>query len=63
MADGQEGFWCSWHHTVEGADHCQAADRPGRYSNLQTAAEALETMEARDDVWDNDPQFNDLEDE
>lgn len=63
MADKTEYFWCLKHHTVETADGCKAADHLGPYPSPQSAAEALDTVAARNDFWENDPRFNDEEDD
>ncbi|HET7533920.1 MAG TPA: hypothetical protein VFJ83_12290 [Nocardioidaceae bacterium] len=60
MAD----YWfCLTHHRVEGEEGCRSADRLGPYPSEAAAARALETVEERNEAWDNDPAWNDdLED-
>ena len=62
MADQGEYFWCLKHHAVEGAGECRAADHLGPYPTPQAAAEALDTVAARNAAWDNDQRFNDDDD-
>ena len=50
MADKTEYFWCLKHHTVETADDCKAADHLGPYPSPQSAAEALDTVAARESL-------------
>ena len=53
-------FWyCLNHHTVEGAEGCDWADRLGPYPTEAEAARALEKVEERNRAWDNDPNWND----
>lgn len=60
MAD----YWfCLTHHRVEGEEGCRSADRLGPYPSEAAAARALESVEERNEAWDNDPAWNDdLED-
>lgn len=50
-ADGDYWF-CLKHHTVEGRDGCRNADRLGPYPTHAAAARALETVEERNEAWD-----------
>lgn len=60
MSDSDEKYYfCLKHHTVEGADGCKAADRLGPYDTAEEASRALETVQARNESWDNDPDWND----
>jgi hypothetical protein len=54
-------FWfCLKHHTVEGSDAaCGPADRLGPYATREEAEQALEKVQARNEEWDNDPNWND----
>jgi hypothetical protein len=62
-SDGAEYWFCLKHHTVEGVDGCRNADRLGPYATHAEAARALESVEERNEEWDNDPVWNDdLED-
>jgi hypothetical protein len=58
-----EYWFCLTHHRVEGEEGCRSADRLGPYPSEAAAARALETVEERNEAWDNDPAWNDdLED-
>ncbi|WP_121258493.1 hypothetical protein [Nocardioides ferulae] len=63
MAEAE--FWfCVKHHRVETGDEmCPARDRLGPYPSRAEAERALETAEARNEAWDNDPAWNDDLDE
>lgn len=53
-------FWfCLKHHAVEGAGGCANKHRLGPYASREEAASALETVEERNEAWDNDPRWND----
>ncbi len=56
-------YYCVKHHRVEGEDGCRAIDRLGPYDTREEAERALETAEARNEDWDNDPVWNDPEDD
>lgn len=60
---GGEYYWCLTHHRVEPYDGCKAADRLGPYKSPEEAQHALEHAEARNEAWETDPTFNDLEEE
>ena len=62
MAEGQY-YWCLEHHRVEPYEGCRAADRLGPYDTADEARHALETVQQRNEQWENDPRFNDDEDE
>lgn len=55
----EQYYFCLKHHTVEGKDGCKAADRLGPYDSADEASHALEKVEARNESWDNDPDWND----
>ncbi|MGH3365011.1 MAG: hypothetical protein ACRDOW_09795 [Nocardioidaceae bacterium] len=58
-----EYWFCLTHHRVEGEEGCRSADRLGPYPSEAAAARALESVEERNEAWDNDPAWNDdLED-
>lgn len=57
MAD--EYWYCLKHKTVEGKHGCRNADRLGPYDTAEQAGRALETVEERNEAWDNDPDWND----
>lgn len=54
-----EYWFCLNHHTVEGESGCRNADRLGPYATQAEASSALETVEERNEQWDNDPTWND----
>ena len=54
-----EYWYCLKHHAVEGTDGCRNADRLGPYDTAAEAARALETVEERNEAWENDPDWND----
>ena len=55
----EEYWFCLTHHTVEGHDGCRNQDRLGPYPDAATAERALETVQERNEEWDNDPDWND----
>ena len=61
MADGQ-WYWCLDHQEVEPYQACRAAVRLGPYDTREQAQEALAQLHVRNQEWDNDPQFNDIDD-
>jgi len=60
MAD--QYYFCLVHHGVEGRDGCPALDRLGPYPSHAEAERALEKVAERNETWDNDPNWNDLDD-
>ena len=62
MAAGQ-WYYCLDHQLVEPYEGCRSATRLGPYSTPAEAAQALDRVAARNDVWENDPRFNDEPDE
>lgn len=64
MADDHKNEWyfCLTHHTVEPYHGCRAADRLGPYPTEEEARRALEKVQQRNRAWDNDPNWNDLDD-
>lgn len=56
-------FFCLKHHTVEGEDGCRAKDRLGPYDTEAEAARALDKVAERNEEWDDDPKWNDVQDE
>lgn len=62
MAQGQ-WYYCLKHHAVEPYDGCKNEDRLGPYENQTEAANALQTVQERNDQWDHDPRWNDDEDD
>lgn len=64
MIELEKGFYyCLTHHAVEPYDGCKADDRLGPYATREEAANALETVEERNEAWDTDPRFNDPADQ
>ncbi|GAB2859857.1 hypothetical protein [Nocardioides pacificus] len=59
MSDPREYWFCLKHHAVEERDGCKNADRLGPYASSAEAARALESVEERNEKWDNDPAWND----
>ena len=57
MAD--EYYFCLNHRTVEGSDGCRAADRLGPYASREEAERGLETVQQRNEEWDNDSKWDD----
>ncbi len=60
MAD--KYYFCLKHHAVEGKKGCTASQRLGPYDSEEEAARALEKVAERNEAWDNDPNWNDLDD-
>ena len=58
-----EYWYCLVHKTVEPREGCKNADRLGPYPTQAAAGRALETVEERNEAWDNDPVWNDDLDE
>jgi len=57
---GSEQYWfCLNHHRVEGPRGCAYQDRLGPYATSEEAAHALEKVEQRNRVWDEDLRWND----
>jgi len=52
-------WYCLVHKTVEPREGCKNADRLGPYATRAQAERALETVEERNEAWDNDPVWND----
>lgn len=53
-------YFCLNHHAVEGPDGCKPADRLGPYPSEAEAARALEKVQERNEAWDNDPNWKDV---
>lgn len=53
-------YWfCTKHHAVEeGEQLCPPIDRLGPYESYANAAAALEKAAARNEAWDNDPNWS-----
>jgi hypothetical protein len=60
MAD--KYYFCLKHHAVEEKKGCPASQRLGPYDSEEEAARALEKVAERNEAWDNDPNWNDLDD-
>ncbi|CAN5828566.1 MAG: SPOR domain-containing protein [Acidimicrobiia bacterium] len=55
----QQWFYCLDHQTVEPVDGCRSEVRLGPYPTREEAANALETVEKRNQAWEEDPAWND----
>lgn len=60
MSEGQ-WYYCLDHKAVEPYDACKADSRLGPYATREDAQHALEKAAERNEAWDNDPKWNDLE--
>ena len=58
MAEGQ-WYYCLKHRAVEPYEACRSDDRLGPYATRGEAEHALERARERNEIWDNDPRFND----
>ncbi len=58
-AEDPEYWYCLKHKSVEPREGCRNADRLGPYATSHDAENALATVEARNEAWDNDPAWND----
>lgn len=58
MAQGQ-WYYCLQHRAVEPYEGCRSETRLGPYPTRDAAIAALDTVQARNEAWDNDPRFND----
>jgi hypothetical protein len=54
-------YYCLDHKTVEPENGCRSAVRLGPYDTREQAAQALETVEQRNVLWDDDPAWDDDE--
>jgi len=62
MSETETRFWfCLKHHAVEGVEGCHNRDRLGPYATHEEAARALEKVQERNEEWDNDPAWNDVQ--
>jgi len=55
-------YFCLAHDAVEGAQGCPAIDRLGPYDSREEAERALAKVAERNEAWDNDPNWDDVED-
>jgi hypothetical protein len=62
-AEPAEWYFCLRHHRVEPLEGCRAADRLGPYPSEVAAQNALSKVAERNELWDNDPRWNDDVDE
>lgn len=60
MATG-DWYYCLDHHVVEPYDGCRSASRLGPYPTRGDAENALTKVAERNDEWDNDPRFHELD--
>ncbi|MGH8911390.1 MAG: hypothetical protein ACRDVD_02680 [Acidimicrobiia bacterium] len=58
----EEWYYCIEHETVEPKLGCRVTTRLGPYPTRAEAARALETVEERNEAWEDDPDWNDDED-
>lgn len=54
-----EYWYCLKHKRVEPEDGCRNQDRLGPYPSQEAASRALDTVQERNEEWDNDPDWND----
>ena len=52
-------YYCLDHRAVEPYEGCRSQTRLGPYPTREDAAQALERVVERNDVWENDPRYND----
>lgn len=57
MTSENEYYFCLKHHAVEPWDGCKATDRLGPYPTKAEAQAALERVAARNEAWENDPEW------
>lgn len=60
MSD-EKWYYCLTHHRVEPQQGCTPSNRLGPYPSEAEAARALEKVKERNEAWDNDPRWNDLD--
>lgn len=54
----EEWYYCVEHQSVEPKLGCRVTTRLGPYPTREEAARALETVERRNEEWDEDPDWN-----
>lgn len=59
----EEWYYCVEHSAVEPKFGCRVTNRLGPYPTREEAARALETVERRNEEWDEDPDWNEEDDE
>lgn len=52
-------YFCLNHMAVEPEEGCANKDRMGPYATEEEASRALEIAAARNEAWDDDPNWND----
>ena len=57
----QEWWFCLKHHRVEPEEGCPNKDRLGPYSSHAAAEHALDRVAERNDEWEHDPAWNDID--
>ncbi|GAA1929377.1 hypothetical protein GCM10009737_34080 [Nocardioides lentus] len=55
----EEYWYCTKHHTVEGAEGCRAKDRLGPYPTREQASRALEIVAERNEKWERESRWDD----
>jgi hypothetical protein len=53
----EEWYYCLEHKTVETKLGCRMATRLGPFPTREEAARALDTVEERNEEWDEDPAW------
>ncbi len=59
MADRQWYYDLKTKTVVSDDNDTKVTDRLGPYPSREAAERALETVDERNDAWDNDPRWND----
>lgn len=54
----EEWYYCVEHQAVEPKLGCRITTRLGPYPTREEAARAMETVERRNEDWDEDPDWN-----
>lgn len=54
----EEWYYCVEHQTVEPKLGCRITTRLGPYPTREEAAQAMATVERRNEEWDEDPDWN-----
>ncbi|HEY8455326.1 MAG TPA: hypothetical protein VIL34_07010 [Actinopolymorphaceae bacterium] len=62
MSEPERWYFCLRHYQVEPQQGCKGSDRLGPYPSRDDAENALAKVAERNEQWDNDPRWNDLDD-
>lgn len=57
-----EWYYCLEHGTVESKLGCRITTRLGPFASREEAARAMETVEKRNEAWEEDPDWADEDD-